>query len=271
MNRSSFPTITSRRPAVFAAAIAVAGLVLTACSSGSSSSTTSSSGSVASGKATASASSASGTSGSGLATGSSLFPAAVGNTWVYDETLTSAGKGTVTNRITGVAPIAGGERVTMSNSDSLAGVGTATAPSTITLIYHSDGSISLPLTQLGSTAVKVKSGSVVWPSAAVLASGQPHTDTLVITAAMAGQTITITAHVVVRGAGSATVTVPAGTYQTTLIDENLTSHFQGVTLNTEIQNWDANGVGPVKTAVVTTAGGKTTTVSTQELKSFTKG
>jgi hypothetical protein len=39
----------------------------------------------------------------------------------------------------------------------------------------------------------------------------------------------------------------------------------------EIQNWDADGVGPVKSDVISTADGKTTTVSTEELKSFTKG
>jgi hypothetical protein len=275
MNRFSFSSFMSHRPAVCAAVIAAAGLALAGCgasassSSGSSSGTTS--GSAASGQAAASTSANSGTSGSGLGTAASMFPATVGNTWVYAETLSAAEKGTVTNRITAVAPIAGGERVTMSSSDSLAGLGAATTPSTVTLILHSDGSISLPLTQLGSSAVKVKSGSVVWPSAAVLASGQPRTDTLVITAAVAGQTLTIAAHVVVRGAGSATVTVPAGTYQTTLIDETITEHIEGIALSTEIQNWDANGVGPVKTAVLTTAGSKTTIVSTQELKSFTKG
>jgi hypothetical protein len=77
--------------------------------------------------------------------------------------------------------------------------------------------------------------------------------------------------VVVKGAGSATVTVPAGTYRTTLIEETLTEHFAGVALDMKIQGWDANGVGPVKTDVISTAGGKTTTVSTEELKSFTKG
>ncbi len=47
----------------------------------------------------------------------------------------------------------------------------------------------------------------------------------------------MTANVVVKGAGSATVTVPAGTYQTTLIDETPTEHFDGVALDMEIQNW----------------------------------
>jgi hypothetical protein len=52
--------------------------------------------------------------------------------------------------------------------------------------------------------------------------------------------------VVVKGAGSATVTVPAGTYRTTLIEETwtLTEHFAGVALDMKIQNWDANGSAP---------------------------
>jgi hypothetical protein len=271
MNRSSF---TSHRPAVFTAAIVATGLALVGCGpkSSSSSSSGSTSGSTASGKATASASN-SGTSGSGLAADSTLFPATVGNTWVYDEDLGlgTAQTGTSTNRIVAVVPTAGGEQVTMSTSEDLPTVNTTSKPAIETLIFHSDGSISLPLTQLGSTSVTIKSGSIVWPSAAELESGQAHSDTLVMTIDEAGHDTTVTADVVTKGAGPASVTVPAGTYQTTLIDETMTEHFDGIAVNVEIQNWDASGVGPVKTAVISTADGKTSTVSSTELKSFTKG
>ncbi len=266
MNRSSF---MSHRPVLFAAAVAAAGLALAACGSSSSSGATSAS-SAASGKATASTSSNSGTSLSGLAAGSTLFPAAVGNTWVYVESL-SAEKGTSTNRILSVAPTAGGQKVIMSSSTDVPGLTTDSKPVTEALIFHSDGSISLPLTQLGSSAITIKSGGIVWPSAADVSSGLPKTSTLVMSLKEAGQTTTVTAHVVVQGAGSATVTVPAGTFKTTLINETINEKFAGVTVKMEIQNWDATGVGPVKTDVISTAGGHTTTVSTQELKSFTKG
>jgi hypothetical protein len=266
MNRSSF---MSHRPAIFAAAVAAAALTVAGC--GSHSGSSASSGLAASGKATASASPNSGTSSSGQASASTLFPAAVGNTWVYDETLAvGSGTGTGTNRITAVTPTPGGEQVTMSVDSQLPGL-PATKPVAVNLIFHPDCSISYPLAQLGNTQVSIKSGSIIWPSAAQLASGQPYTDTLVMSVTEAGHLTTVTANVVVKGAGSATVTVPAGTYRTTLIEETLTEHFAGVLLDMKIQNWDAHGVGPVKTDVISTAGGKTTTVSTEELKSFTKG
>lgn len=270
MNRSS---VMSCRPVVFAAAIAAAGLAVAGCGPHSSSSSghSSTSSPAASGKAAASASSSSGASSSGLASASAIFPAAVGNTWVYDETLAvGSGTGTGTNRITAVTPTAGGEQVTMTTQSQLPDLPT-TKPATVILILHSDGSISYPLAQLGSTAVTIKSGSIIWPSAAQLASGQPYTDQLVMSVTEAGHATTVTANVVVKGAGSATVTVPAGTYQTTLINETLTEQIEGVSVTIEIQNWDANGVGPVKTEVTSIAEGKTTTVSTEELKSFTKG
>lgn len=265
MNRSGF-----RSPAVSAAAVAAA-LAVAGCGPHSSSSSTSQADSGASGKATASASAGSGTTSGGLASASALFPAAVGNTWVYDETLAAgSGTGTGTNRITAVTPTSGGEQVTMSVASQLPGL-PATKPVAVNLVFHSDGSISYPLAQLGSTQVTIKSGSIVWPSAAQLSSGQPYTDTLVMSVTEAGHLTTVTANVVVKGAGSATVTVPAGTYHATLINETLTEHFQGVAVDMEIQNWDAAGVGPVKSDVISTADGKTTTVSTEELKSFTKG
>jgi hypothetical protein len=226
--------------------------------------------SAASGKASAAASSNSGTSLGGLAAGSTLFPAAVGNTWVYVESL-SADKGTSANRILSVAPTAGGQKVIMGSSTDIPGITTDSKPITETLIFHSDGSISLPLTQLGSSAITIKSGGVVWPSAADVSSGQPKTSTIVMSLKEAGQTTTVTAHVVVQGGGSATVTVPAGTYQTTLINETISEKFGGIAVKMEIQNWDASGVGPVKSDVISTAGGHTTTISKQELKSFTKG
>jgi hypothetical protein len=271
MNRSGFSSFTSRRPAVVAAALAAAGLALAACgtNSGSSSGSGTTSSSAASGKAASSASVNSGTSGNGAVAGSSLFPAAVGYTWVYDDTV-GAEKGTGTNRVVAVRPTADGQQVTMTNSEDLVGFGT-TKTTTDTLIFHSDGTISIPLTQVGTTAVTVKSGSILWPSAAGLAAGQSRASTIVVAVNAGGQATTVTVHVLVTSGGSATVMVPAGTYQTTLINETMTEQFEGVPLKTEIQNWDASGVGPVKSDVITTADGHSTTVSAQELKSFTKG
>jgi len=267
MNRSGF---TARTPAaVMAAAAAASGLVLAGCGN-SSSATTASTSSSASGQPAASGSASAGpasNSGGTVTVGTTLFPLAVGNTWVYEEKL-SGDSGTVSNKVTSVTPAADGDKVAMQVHDDLLGVHTGT---TSIFIIHSDGSISVPLTQVGSTSVTVKSGSIIWPSSAQLASGQPHHDTLVISIKEDGHSSTITAHVVVKGEGTQTVRVPAGTYQATLIDETMNEKFSGISVGLDIRTWVASGVGPVKSEVSSNAAGRSTIASLQELKSFTKG
>jgi hypothetical protein len=82
-----------------------------------------------------------------------------------------------------------------------------------------------------------------------------------------GQSHTVSTHVTVQGAGTATVTVPAGVYHTTVIDDTLTEKFMGVSLGIRIRTWLAPGTGPVKSQVTTNGA----TVSGEELKSFTRG
>jgi hypothetical protein len=266
MNRSGF---TSRTNAAGMLAVAAAsGLVLAGCGSTSGSTASSSSGQPA---ASASSSGpASSGSAKSVSTGSgavAFFPLAVGNKWVYVDKLSSE-QGTVRNQVISITPIASGSKVIMKDSDDLGGG----APNTTTsaLIIHSDGSISVPMTTVGDS-FKIKSGSVIWPSAAQLASGQPHQDTLVMTTTIAGQTNTIRAHVVVKGEGTQTVTVPAGTYQATVIDEVMSEKFSGMAVDMNIRTWVANGVGPVKTELTTDAAGKSTIANDEVLKSFTKG
>ena len=204
----------------------------------------------------------------GTVSSPAFFPIAVGNTWVYQEKL-SSGQGTVTNQVTSVTPATSGSQVVMKIRENLPGLARTSTRSTF--VVHPDGSISVPLTQLGSTAVSVRSGSIVWPSAAQLASGQPYTDSLVITMQEAGKAITVKPHVVVRGTGTQSVTVPAGTYQATVITEKMDEAFMGVTVRLDIETWVANGVGPVKSEVISRTAGMTTIASEQVLKSFTKG
>ena len=167
-----------------------------------------------------------------------------------------------------LAPVAGGSKAILKDRDDLGGGAPDTTTSAI--IVHSDGSISVPVTQLG-TSFKLKSGSVIWPSAAQLASGQPQHDTLVISMTMPASTSTVRAHVVVKGEGTQTVSVPAGTYQATLIDEAMTEKFSGISVTLDIRTWVANGVGPVKDEVTSNASGGAAIVIVEELKSFTKG
>ena len=249
MNRSGF--ITRRPAAGVLAAAAASGLVLAGC--GNSSAAPAASSGSASGQAAGSASAASpGPASGGSVTTTSYFPVTVGDTWVYQEKL-STSSGTVSNQVTAVTPAAGGSKVTMKVKDDLLGLHKTTSS---VLILHPDGSISVPLTQLGSTAVTIKSGSIIWPSSAQLASGQPQHDTLVMSINEAGHASTITAQVVVKGAGTQTVSVPAGTYQATVIDETMNEKFAGFAVGMHIRTWVADGVGPVKSEVVSQSGGR---------------
>ena len=76
----------------------------------------------------------------------------------------------------------------------------------------------------------------------------------------------------VRGAGTQTVRVPAGTYQATVINETMDEKFSGINVGLDIRTWVANGVGPVKSEVSSDWAGLTAiSLSVQVLKSFTKG
>jgi hypothetical protein len=254
------------RTALFLAAgtAAVSGLLLAGCG-GSAGATSSHSHAPAT---TTSHSAGSAGPKSTAATGSAYFPFAVGNTWVYDEKL-NLGHATVTNKVLAITSVASGRQVTMAIKTNLLG---AAQPVTKSMfIVHPDGSISVPLTQLGSTEVKIQSGSLTWPSAAELASGQPQASTIVLVTRQDGHAVTLHTHVLVRGDGSATVTVPAGTYRTTIIQQNLTEHYDGYAIDGAIRTWVANGVGPVQSEFVSKIGGVSTVVSKEELRSFTKG
>ena len=268
MNRSGFTSRTT--VAGILAAAAASGLALAGCGNSSGATTASTSSQpAAAGSASAASTSSSGSSGSvSMGSGTvAFFPLSVGNKWVYVDKV-SGEQGTVTNQVISVTHVASGSKVLMRDSDDLG----AGVPSTTTsaLIVHSDGSITVPMSTTGAS-FKIKSGGVLWPSAAQLASGQPHHDTLVMTTTMAGQTSTIRTHVVVKGEGTQTVTVPAGTYQATVIDEVMSEKFSGVAVNMDIRTWVVNGVGPVKSEVTSNAGGRAAIMNDEQLKSFTKG
>jgi hypothetical protein len=268
MNRSH-STRTHALPLL--AAAAATGLALAGCggaSTGSASGSGVSSGSASQPAASSGASPAG--SAAGTVTARALFPAAAGDTWVYQEKLTAT-KGTVTNQVAAVSPQpGGGAKVTMKSREDLSDLPhTAT---TSTYVIHPDGSISVPLTQVGSTDITVKSGSIVWPGAAQLASGQPQTSTLVVSINEAGHSTTVGAHIVARGAGTQTVHVPAGTYQATVVNETMTVKVMGFSVGVDIRTWLVSGVGPVKSEVSTKAATLSSgIVSEQVLKSFTKG
>jgi hypothetical protein len=263
------PLTVSARGLTPAAVLIAVGLALAGCGSSSSSSPSLASGGSSTPTSTGSGSSTnlgSGGTGSG---GTALFPVAVGNTWVYDDTLAGHESGTTTNMITAVMPDSGGQKVTITTHSAIAGL--PSTPTTLTYQFNSDGSISVPFTQIGNSSVTVKAGGVVWPPASALDSGQPTTSTLSLQIKEAGQTVNAKADVTVKGGGTASVTVPAGTYQATQVVETISEHVLGIKVSIEIRTWLANGVGPVKSVASTTSGSVSETVSSEVLKSFKKG
>lgn len=246
------------------AVVALAGCGASASSSDVTSGTTSS--------ATASSASSSPgatpvtTSNALVGTGSLLYPIAVGNTWVYQTTSSVSGEnGLQTNKVLSVVPVPGGQRVTMSETTGLHGVKTTTDDN---LIFYSNGKIGYPV---AGGEVSVLGSGVLWPTAAELASGQVFHSVLRIKLLKSGPVQDQDANVTVQGQGTSTVTVPAGTYQATLVTMTMSLKVGGDSSTEEVQTWAAPGTGPVKTKVSVHAAGNIALTSTEELLSFTKG
>ena len=219
------------------------------------------SGSTGTGAATPSA-----TSNSFVANGSIPFPIAVGNTWIY-QTVSSINNehGLVTNKVMSVTPIADGHRVTMS---STVGVGQSATTTRQNYIFYSNGKIEYPVNQPG---VSVAGSGVLWPNAAQAASGQAFHSVLRIKLSNAGASQYEVANVTVQGGGTQTVTVPAGTYQATLVNMTMVMKVGNFTSTAVLKTWSAPGTGPVKTEELIETAGKTTLTTTEELLTFTKG
>ena len=179
------------------------------------------------------------------------FPVAVGNTWIYQ---TSAGgqTGRTTNRIVGAGPGSAGYRVTVASTTAVGGSASTVVP---VYTFYPDGTIGYPVPPV--SGVPVTGGSIRWPDAAGLASGQAYHSVLRIQG--------VNADVTVQGAGTTSVSVPAGSYRASVVKTTITA--QGQTVQVTI--WIAQGTGPVKTEVLIRAPGGTG-LTTSELLSFSK-
>ncbi|MGO8896292.1 MAG: hypothetical protein ACLQB1_42330 [Streptosporangiaceae bacterium] len=190
------------------------------------------------------------------------FPVAVGNTWVY-QTTASGETGQTTNRIVSAGPGPAGYEVTMSSTTEVAGTATALQP---VYVFYPDGTIGYPVPPING--VSVPAGSIRWPDAAGLASGQAYHSVLRTQVSQTGQYEN--ANVTVQGVGTMSVSVPAGTYQASVVETTIAGKVGGYATTVEVTTWIAQGVGPVKTEVLIRAAG-TTELTTNELLSFTKG
>src|SRR5271157_354538 len=204
-----------------------------------------------------------GTSQSFVKADSIPFPVAVGNTWVYRTTV-GGRTGRTTNRIVSAGPVPAAYEVTMSSTTDVAGTATAVQP---VYLFYPDGTIGYPVPPIDG--VSVAGGSIRWPDAAGLASGRAYHSVVRILDSQTGQYEN--ANVTVRGEGTTSVSVPAGTYQASVVDMTITAKVGGYTTTVEVATWIAQGTGPVQTAVLIQAAGKIELTTTNVLLSFTKG
>ena len=203
----------------------------------------------------------SGTTGGTPAVASTAIPAQLGDTWVYAVDSSVLGKGTATNRISAVSAAAGGHRATLSTSLRLDG---SKQPFRFAsqFIAGADGSVTF-----GSTSflgAKLASANVNWPSPAALTPGHPRIST--VTGSFLG--FKTTERLAITEVGPATITVPAGTYQATLLEQTVTSHGGGREV---IKSWVVNGIGQVKTEITVFVKGGRNVTTDEALTSFTKG
>jgi hypothetical protein len=80
-----------------------------------------------------------------------------------------------------------------------------------------------------------------------------------------------TANVTVQGGGTTSVSVPAGTYQATLVTMTIATKVGSFGTTAVVKVWIASGTGPVKSEELVKAAGKTQLTTTEALLSFTKG
>jgi hypothetical protein len=251
------------------AVIALAGCGASASTSDAASGSTSSASTAVGGSPSATASASalgtpSATSNSFVSAGSIPFPIAVGNTWVY-QAVSGNRQSVVTNRVLSVAPVPGGHRVTMSETIS----GPPDKTTQKTYIFYANGQIGYPVNEPNGVSV-LNSGGVLWPDAADLASGQDYRSVLHVRVNSVPPSYKA-ANVTVRGGGTASVTVPAGTYQATIVDMVLATKVGSFDTSVLVKTWTAPGTGPVKSEVSVLAAGKAEVTTIEELLTFTKG
>ena len=253
------------RAGAAAVVVIAAGLVLAGCAGASSSG--SAAGSKPASSPAASNSSGSGGSTTAVTTASVPFPVGVGDTWKYKTTY-----GKTVNRMIAVTPVSGGQQVTMRSAITSLG---STTHDTAYYVVHSDGSISLPFSQYNTSSstasVKLISGNIFWPPADQLSSGQAYHSALKIEFSSGGMEQNVTEHVTVRGGGTQSVTVPAGTYNADVVNMTMSETIEGIAVSSVVKTWLAPGVGPVKSEVILHEGGTDHVAAENQLISFKAG
>lgn len=186
------------------------------------------------------------------------FPVAVGNTWVYQTTAGGA-TGRTTNRIVAAGPGSAGYQVTMISTVEVAGTAIAVQP---VYVFYPDGTVGYPLPKVNG--MSLTGAGIRWPAAAGLASGRAYHSVLRLLIRPTGQYEN--ADVTIHGAGTTSVTVPAGTYQASVVEMTIRATSETI----EETSWIAQGIGPVMTVVLIRAADGAGLTTTNELLSFSK-
>ena len=193
---------------------------------------------------------------------------AVGDTWVYQTTVANINEknSVTTNKIVSAVPTSAGYQVTMSQTTDVGGSVTTLQP---VYIFYPNGTIGYPVPQ--ASGVLIMGSGVLWPDAAGLASGRAYHSVLRVGVNQADSSRYENANVTVQGAGTATVTVPAGTYHATVVDMTIATQAGNFGTTVEVRTWLAPGTGPVKSVALIHAAGRTELITTNQLLSFTRG
>jgi hypothetical protein len=200
------------------------------------------------------------------------FPVAVGDTWTY--TLEIAGQplpSVLVEKITGITPVPGGQRVSMAITSSVYGIPKTTHED---YLFGADGSISFPPGPITSLMSPANVGKVIVPPLSVVNSRRPVTWTMKIPPLeLAGRKVSTNIRVTVQGGGTASVTVPAGTYRVTVVNmtASATSSAVDKPLVVVRRMWFAPHVGEVGEELIGASPGSGQVVVTQKLQSFTAG
>ena len=205
------------------------------------------------------------------------FPVQVGNSWVYRIDYgsgSSAVSATDSARITKVvAGTDGVSTVTVEHSLHAADGSHQDIASTTDLLVRPDGSVAAPPLTLtaGDYSAALPTAVMVLPSLAQLASGQPIVTTADVAVTAAGsmydQNITVTA----TTKGTSSVTVPAGTFDATVVSHvlELAPSVLPIPITITATSYLVKGVGLVKSTIPAIMGMSGDTTIT--LLSFSKG
>ena len=198
------------------------------------------------------------------------FPVAVGDTWTYTLETLGLPPAVLVKKITGITPVPGGRRVSMAVTYSVYGIPKKFHQD---YLFGTDGSISFPPPgPITSASSHANAGNVIVPPLSVVNSGRPVTWTVKMPPVkLAGRKVSGETRITVQGGGTASVTVPAGTYRVTVVNMKVSGTSSGVDKPAVMvqRMWFAPHVGEVGEEIIAASSGSRQVLTTEKLQSFT--